>query len=113
MLMKRGMPPHPRIDEYIRDVVVGHEIVNGMKGDIIKCEGAHDDDKRDLITMHALRWVASEHSGNSAAWIIDHYKRTSEFNVALHEDGDNYNGHGDTILDAILMATAHLDKACS
>lgn len=98
-LVRRGMPEHPRVQWW--------DNLHCWAGDYtgwvyeVDEEGCpippNDDDLRDLITMHALRWFKGR--------VERHWN--GDFRATKFKD-DTFC-IGDTLLEAILAATEHLE----
>ena len=110
-LERRGMKPHPRLRRHAPDLP-DWEILEAEDAD---WQYIHADDARDLITMHALRWLFA--APGRMPWCNTSSVRADA--VTIYEDacnigrrdGDGYHtaALASTVLDAILAATAHME----
>lgn len=106
-LLRRGMPEHWLLmgDIHPQEVGVHAERIADIR--------------RDVLTMHALRWFIdavddepvierwngpTRPTGNTAPGFDIQYMRKGD-------DSTGYDGFGPTLLDAILEATKHLEPA--
>lgn len=90
-LVRRGMPEHESVFAHSFPMEPGDPGTGWMIGEpgTMSCQWCSEDDARDLITCHALRW----------------------FNDSLRANGKRDHGAvylPDDPLDAILAATEHL-----
>lgn len=104
-LRRRGMPSH----EHLRPVggLLCHNAFDDEYG-WQSTTALPDEDTRDLITMHALRWALGRLDSESAR-ASAHLEVFSDGSCAI-ERGDETLGESDAdTLEAILAATAHLE----
>lgn len=111
-LLRRGMPEHPRLYYHPGGRGGTPAFVTSLStvGALYPLTHAADDDARDLITMHALRWWFET---ERLDWGGEILKRGNiimdESRVSLGRDGVGV-GTAPTILEAILAATERLEK---
>lgn len=90
-LLRRGMPGHPRL--LCRGDWFAHAYTEDDRG---YYPAFPTDDVRDLLTMHALRWLASVEHDTGAFWGEMQFQIEAASNL---------------VLGAIIAATAHLEPA--
>lgn len=133
-LVKRGMPPVPRLmlsEVYKQPGTMGPDFIpmlvewqwtTGRDHPESKFIEIHPDEARDLITMHALRWLSTVRQDSTPRI----HKPTLELGYYEHDDdlrfvmrgvkqgsavyeGQHIGPLAEAILDAILAATEHLE----
>jgi hypothetical protein len=118
-LRRRGMPEHPRLEWPAVSPLKMTARASGKGWWYVDQEGLwslqHDDDARDLITLHALRWFGGlSHIGTTTPFSVAEFgvggRSTWSLHWCFHGDREPRKevGHK-TILDAIAAATAGME----
>jgi hypothetical protein len=101
LLLKRGMPEHPRL-RIVKEWDSLEWLMQVNAGDLYPVDA--ESDAQDLIEAHAMRWFCDGEICRVDKDLVGPY-----YVYKWTERPGRSGGSGPTILDAIIAATAHLD----